>query len=406
MSLRRRMLWYLKGFICLCCRCSFEAAYADPARTLGCSSCGQMTWQFLPGFERHAFSCSCGKRADDAQTKNEQMLSSAVLGALCARWSGLSQAESALTDLQDQVSTLHEDHFAVRCLQLLFLALEGDEFLSSKRTEGGDRWLRKVYELGQWQERIRPRQHGGMLLMLSFKSLAPTIRLLSQNHGEVEVLRDLSSWAASVLVLGCEHAAPLPCESLESLVQLCRSLLMSFDSASMDLGLRLASCLCEAGGKAVEKLHRHGVFKMLPHLAATPELLHQPPRPQHIRLAAAKILSKWSDAISQEPTEPSHVLANAEEELRLCTPNELIRLEVPQKLLRERTFQNGMPKDVAAMLLQAKHGEARFCRRLEYQCIFCALLPSLPQVKVALCLMCSPWVIGIFRQTQERPTLP
>ncbi|CAK9003119.1 unnamed protein product [Durusdinium trenchii] len=183
MSLRRRMLWYLK----------------DPARTLGCSSCGQMTWQFLPGFERHAFSCSCGKRADDAQTKNEQMLSSAVLGALCARWSGLSQAESALTDLQDQVSTLHEDHFAVRCLQLLFLALEGDEFLSSKRTEGGDRWLRKVYELGQWQERIRPRQHGGMLLMLSFKSLAPTIRLLSQNHGEVEVLRDLSSWAASVL---------------------------------------------------------------------------------------------------------------------------------------------------------------------------------------------------------------
>lgn len=41
-----------------------------------------------------------------------------------------------------KVSTLHEDHFAVRCLQLLFLALEGDEFLSSKRTEGGDRWLR------------------------------------------------------------------------------------------------------------------------------------------------------------------------------------------------------------------------------------------------------------------------
>lgn len=30
----------------------------------------------------------------------------------------------------------------------------------------------KVYELGQWQERIRPRQHGGMLLMLSFKSFS------------------------------------------------------------------------------------------------------------------------------------------------------------------------------------------------------------------------------------------
>lgn len=29
----------------------------------------------------------------------------------------------------------------------------------------------------------------------------------------------------------------------------------------MDLGLRLASCLCEAGG-AAEKLRRHGIFKM------------------------------------------------------------------------------------------------------------------------------------------------
>lgn len=173
-------------------------------------------------------------------------------------------------------------------------------------------------------------------------------------------------------------------------MQLCRSLLMSFDSASMDLGLRLASCLCEAGGKAVEKLHRHGVFKMLPHLAATPELLHQPPRPQHIRLAAAKILSKWSDAISQEPTEPSHVLANAEEELRLCTPNELIRLEVPQKLLRERTFQNGMPKDVAAMLLQVVEEEEKFSVHVyrERQDV------SLRVLTEPFCLLCHSQSVG------------
>lgn len=222
---------------------------------------------------------------------------------------------------------------------------------------------------------------------LAVQTLLP---LASKMLPSLQSQRNLDAQLVQVLVLGCEHAAPLPCESLESLVQLCRSLLMSFDSASMDLGLRLASCLCEAGGKAVEKLHRHGVFKMLPHLAATPELLHQPPRPQHIRLAAAKILSKWSDAISQEPTEPSHVLANAEEELRLCTPNELIRLEVPQKLLRERTFQNGMPKDVAAMLLQVVEEEEKFSVHVyrERQDV------SLRVLTEPFCLLCHSQSVG------------
>lgn len=68
-----------------------------------------------------------------------------MLGALCARWSGLSHAQTALKDLEGKVKSLHEDHFAVRGLQLLFLALEADEFLA-KRTEGGGRWLRKSLE--------------------------------------------------------------------------------------------------------------------------------------------------------------------------------------------------------------------------------------------------------------------
>eukprot|EP00435_Cladocopium_sp_Y103_P036855 s1116_g9.t1 len=167
--------------------------------------------------------------------------------------------------------------------------------------------------------------------------------------------RNLDSQLIQVLVLGCEHAAPLPDDSLESLVQLCRSLLMSFDSSSMDLGLRLANSLCEAGPAAAEKLRRHGIFKMLPCLAATPELLHQPPRPQHIRLAAENILWKWSELISQPEPRPPILASGA---LDTLTPSELIRLEVPQKLLRERNFK--MSKELAAMLLQVVEEEEKF----------------------------------------------
>eukprot|EP00434_Breviolum_minutum_P014412 symbB.v1.2.012708.t2/scaffold882.1/size155402/3 len=554
MALRRRMLWYLKGFVCLCCRCQSEAVSADPARALSCGSCGKkMGWQYLPGLGCHDFAClHCGAHASDEETKNEKTLSSAVLGALCARWTGLIQAQNALDDLRTQVSMLHPEHFAVRSLQLLFLALEADEFLSSKRCadlDAAQKWLCGVYHVGCWQEQIRPSQHGGLLMMLSFKSLAPAIRLLSSmcpeepsdqittltlpealpacvplpkranlpspivltqdwlmkhalprndlflakrvlmdradltasdRHGnsvlavavehqcsqemvelllergcprtskgplgpplaiaarcgrlevvrvlldygcdpsEIEVSkhklpeaaknllgylvpkdeavlqkglplrrlrrtlavqtllplapglcrddgfgarkmlpshgqRNLDSQLVQVLVLACEHAAPLPEDSLESLVQLCRSLLMSFDSSSMDLGLRLASCLCEAGRLAAEKLCRHGIFKMLPCLAATPELLHQPPRPQHIRLAAANLLSKWSELISE--SEPAAPISLAEE-LSDLTPSELIRLEVPQKLLKERKFQ--ISKELAQMLLQVVEEEEKF----------------------------------------------
>ncbi|CAE7682465.1 UPL3 [Symbiodinium microadriaticum] len=171
--------------------------------------------------------------------------------------------------------------------------------------------------------------------------------------------RNLDAQLVQVLVLACEHAAPLPAEALESLVQVCRSLLMSFESSSMNLGLRLASCLCEAGKDGVEKLRRHGIFKMLPALAAAPEL-HQPPRPQHIRQAAAKILSRWSEEVAR--SEPTPCLASAErwQELQHLTPSELITLQVPQKLLRDAAFRSAMPKELAPMLLQVVEEEEKF----------------------------------------------
>lgn len=62
MALRRRMLWYLKGFICLCSRCTSESV-EDPARSVKCDACGaKALWQYLPGLERHVFACSCGHR--------------------------------------------------------------------------------------------------------------------------------------------------------------------------------------------------------------------------------------------------------------------------------------------------------------------------------------------------------
>ncbi|CAK8991339.1 Potential protein lysine methyltransferase SET5 (SET domain-containing protein 5) [Durusdinium trenchii] len=410
MSLRRRMLWYLKGFICLCCRCSFEAAYADPARTLGCSSCGQMTWQFLPGFERHAFSCSCGKRADDAQTKNEQMLSSAVLGALCARWSGLSQAESALTDLQDQVSTLHEDHFAVRCLQLLFLALEGDEscgsfllpsiFILYHHMLGSLRlytalikdWLMKHAlprnDLFLAKRAVEHQCSQEMVELLlergcprsSKGPLGPPLAIAAR-CGRLEVVRVLLDYGcdpadievpkhklpdAAKSLLGYlvprEEAVlqkPLPLRKLRRslAVQTLLPLASGLGISYVSIVIVAESCLYSAVNMLLRcPANRWRAWCSCAAAALSCNSRAAAPTAESL----AKILSKWSDAISQEPTEPSHVLANAEEELRLCTPNELIRLEVPQKLLRERTFQNGMPKDVAAMLLQVVEEEEKF----------------------------------------------
>eukprot|EP00439_Symbiodinium_sp_Y106_P061856 s826_g9.t1 len=477
---------------------------------------------------------------------------------LARGWSGFAPARAALEDLQTQVVKLHSGSFAVQGLRLLFLALQADEILSGKGEHDEQEWLRALREVSGWQESIRPGQSGDLLLMLSFKSLAPTLRRLRELEGDaeepdlalnrsasvervttltlpevlpacvplpkranlpspmvltqdwlmkhalprndlflakrvlmdradltacdrqgnsvlavavehqcsqemVELLlergcprsskgplgpplsiaarsgrlevvrvlldfgcdpceieasgklseaaknllgylvplpdpvlrrgkegslplrclrrqlavetllplassmlpslqggqRNLDAQLVQVLVLACEHAAPLPAEALESLVQVCRSLLMSFESSSMNLGLRLASCLCEAGKDGVEKLRRHGIFKMLPALAAAPEL-HQPPRPQHIRQAAAKILSRWSEEVAR--SEPTPCLASAErwQELQHLTPSELITLKVPQKLLRDAAFRSAMPKELAPMLLQVVEEEEKF----------------------------------------------
>ncbi|CAJ1409368.1 unnamed protein product, partial [Effrenium voratum] len=189
MNLRRRMLWYLKGFVCLCPRCSLEAAGLDPARRLVChgglaAECGAMVWQYLPGSEQHRFACACRVESSADVEARERRAAHGALGALCARWTSASSARGALAELREEANFLHEDHFAVQGLRLLFLALEADEFLSGKRSEGGQEWLRELQRVAQWQDRIRPAQHGGMLLMLSFKSLAPAVRLLATDGFE------------------------------------------------------------------------------------------------------------------------------------------------------------------------------------------------------------------------------
>ena len=100
---RRRMLWYLKGFVCHCDRCRSEAADGDPSRVLPCScSDGLLKWQFLPGLGTYGFSCTnCGQRAAAEQVKLEKELSHAVLGAMCAR--------SSASNLPYYYATVSED---------------------------------------------------------------------------------------------------------------------------------------------------------------------------------------------------------------------------------------------------------------------------------------------------------
>ncbi|CAE7682448.1 unnamed protein product [Symbiodinium microadriaticum] len=113
--LRRRMLWYLKGFVCECDRCRYEATNGDPR--------------------------SCGREPSASEVELEKELSHAVLGALCARWSGFAPARGALEDLQTQVAKLHTASFAVQGLRLLFLALQADEILSGKGEHDEQEWL-------------------------------------------------------------------------------------------------------------------------------------------------------------------------------------------------------------------------------------------------------------------------
>ena len=66
--LRRRMLWYLKGFVCECDRCRYEATNGDPR--------------------------SCGREPSASEVELEKELSHAVLGALCARSSSSTYSPS------------------------------------------------------------------------------------------------------------------------------------------------------------------------------------------------------------------------------------------------------------------------------------------------------------------------
>ena len=59
LALRRRMLWYLKGFVCECDRCRYEVTNGDPR--------------------------SCGRDHSASEVEFQKELSHAVLGALCAR---------------------------------------------------------------------------------------------------------------------------------------------------------------------------------------------------------------------------------------------------------------------------------------------------------------------------------
>eukprot|EP00933_Yihiella_yeosuensis_P064822 TRINITY_DN68359_c0_g1_i1.p1 TRINITY_DN68359_c0_g1~~TRINITY_DN68359_c0_g1_i1.p1 ORF type:complete len:380 (-),score=91.79 TRINITY_DN68359_c0_g1_i1:734-1873(-) len=239
LSQRRRMLWYLKGFVCQCPRCLFESAHGDPARCLPCQECEskecRLNWRFCPGLGAYGFSgSSCGrllgleeKEKSLALRSSEAELSGAAVGALCARWSSLQAAEAALKELTTQTSELlHEDHFARQTLKLLLLALEADDLLkqldqkASGATVKGPltrevalRWLRSTFEFGSWQKSVRGKGHAGlghegMLLMLAFKSVAPAAVSLSKlvtggtapGHEEPWLI-ELCGWAETLLAM-------------------------------------------------------------------------------------------------------------------------------------------------------------------------------------------------------------
>lgn len=219
---RRRVLWCLKGFVCSCDRCCEEAADGDDCRLLLCSSCRKsnnsctMRWQYHPCIGSHSFvGQTCGAIAEHELVQSEFQLSAEVVCAFFRHFQSFEEADQLTLDLRNRLAELPQDHFACRGLEALLLSMEGEFLASSKKLpqlqpgEAKD-WLRKVSAVVEWMQRVRKEPRGGLVLLLAFGGLAPSIRDLVQvvlAEDDAEWLRDLETWAKTMLVLDAAAAS-------------------------------------------------------------------------------------------------------------------------------------------------------------------------------------------------------
>jgi len=217
---RRRVLWYLKGFVCVCPRCAHEATYGDSARVLPCQKCKEpceLRWQYRPGLGSYAFvGTCCGAMAEPEAARLEAEVVAGVVGALFSKWRDFRVAEKETAKLREQAElVLHKDHFARWALRLLVLSLEGASIArthahavngaggdpSSPLPEESERWLLQVFEAQRWIGRVRGEaDFGGLLLMLAFGGLAnPILDLLEGRKSSWE--QEMQGWAKDLLAI-------------------------------------------------------------------------------------------------------------------------------------------------------------------------------------------------------------
>eukprot|EP00931_Biecheleriopsis_adriatica_P066206 TRINITY_DN40605_c0_g1_i1.p1 TRINITY_DN40605_c0_g1~~TRINITY_DN40605_c0_g1_i1.p1 ORF type:complete len:802 (+),score=146.46 TRINITY_DN40605_c0_g1_i1:36-2408(+) len=199
LALRRRVLWWMKGFVCQCEICVFESQHGDCNRVLPCSckdeSC-KAVWQFLPGLGTYGFGGKCGAIVT---SQSEAKISADVLKAICSnRWMDVAEAKTALAELQVSVASLHSEHFASSALELLFLALE----VNSKEIEHSkESWLRRLYDVIQQRIATQKTEHGAMRVMLAFKLLAGAVQKFASTASRPSWLDELVSWSDAVMAV-------------------------------------------------------------------------------------------------------------------------------------------------------------------------------------------------------------
>lgn len=199
---RRRMLWFLKGFICLCDRCCHELARPDRARALNCVECNapcKLNWQYCPGNGNFRFiGTRCGTALKHDAEEKEKQLAGAVIEANFVKWRDLPQAIATTKDLVQALhSELHVDHYARWIMELLFLALESTSFCQGSQglevARIPESWPDRVQTLLRWLRDTSCAPHASSLLMMAHGSLAePILRSLTgfrESCADVEELR-------------------------------------------------------------------------------------------------------------------------------------------------------------------------------------------------------------------------
>eukprot|EP00929_Paragymnodinium_shiwhaense_P055291 TRINITY_DN27708_c0_g1_i1.p1 TRINITY_DN27708_c0_g1~~TRINITY_DN27708_c0_g1_i1.p1 ORF type:complete len:571 (+),score=167.11 TRINITY_DN27708_c0_g1_i1:76-1788(+) len=197
---RRRMLWWWKGFECMCERCRAEAAHGDEGRVLRCPECSaDFVWRPVPDKGGVCgFLGSCSHELPACLLEEELIATKCMVAALASK----TPPAPLVVELRRRCQPLPSEHRARRLLALIDLAAE-----TPSEEEAVLAWLYRVWESEVWfrnhsgaAESSRLAQ-GGLAQCRGWIRLAECVLERCPPERSDDWLQELCSWAEEAMIV-------------------------------------------------------------------------------------------------------------------------------------------------------------------------------------------------------------